>query len=93
MPGPLKAQEIFDREFLEIRAKLLQLAAHFDRIERGVGEVDLSKIHLLREALVILADIDGGPYRTEKLQMIFSRPYDPEWRANLGIETAGQPRC
>ena len=92
MPGSLKAQEILDREFLEIRAKLLQLAAHFDRIERGVGDVDLTKINLLREALELLSDIDVGPCRAEKLQMIFSRKYDPEWRTILAVDTAGKPR-
>ena len=89
MPGSLKAQEILDREFLEIRAKLLQLAAHFDRIERGVGDIDLNKINLVREAFEVLSDLDVGPCRAEKLQMIFSRKYDPEWKAMLGVETAG----
>lgn len=92
MPNPLKAQQILDREFLEIRAKLLQLAAHFDRIERGTGDVDMNKINLFREALEVLSDIDVGPTRAEKLQMIFSRTYDAEWRANLGVDTAGKPR-
>jgi len=91
MPSPLRAQQILDREFLEIRAKLLQVAAHFDRIERGIGDVDLDKINLLREALQVLSDIDVGPTRAEKLQMIFSRKYDSEWRESLGVQAAGKP--
>jgi hypothetical protein len=88
MPSPLQAQEILNREFLEIRAKLLQLAAHFDRIERGPGEVDLERLNKLREALEVLLARDIGPHRAEKLQMIFSRQYDPEWKTNLGVTEA-----
>ena len=85
MPSPLTAQELLNREFLEIRAKLLQVAAHFDRIERGTGDVDLEQINLLRQALELLSDADVGPKRAEKLQMIFSRPFDPQWRSKLGV--------
>lgn len=85
MPSPLKAQEVLNREFLEIRAKLLQLAAHFDRIERGTGDADLDRINLFRKALEVLGDPDVGPHRAERLQMIFSRKYDPQWKANLEV--------
>jgi hypothetical protein len=90
MPSPLKAQDVLNREFLEIRAKLLQLAAHFDRIERGTGDADLERINLIRKALEVLSAADIGPHRAEKLQMIFSRGYDPEWQTALGI-TPGKP--
>jgi hypothetical protein len=98
MPLPLKASEVLDREFLEIRAKLLQVAAHFDRLERAAGTVAddprLAKIHAALEVL------DGTePGRAEKLQMIFSREYTPEWRTLFEIpaadktssSTAGKP--
>lgn len=92
MPSLLNAQEVLDREFLEIRARLLQLAAHFDRIERGTGDADLNRIRLIRQALEVLSAQDVGPHRAEKLQMIFSREYDPQWKANLGVATTGGPR-
>jgi hypothetical protein len=90
MPSPLKAHEVLNREFLEIRAKLLQLAAHFDRIERGTGDVDFDKLSLIRKALEVLSGSDVGPHRAEKLQMIFSRSYDPQWQTSLGV-TPGKP--
>jgi hypothetical protein len=91
MASALKAQEILNREFLEIRAKLLQLAAHFDRIERGEGEIDLGRLTPIRRALEVLSSLEVGPHRAEKVQMIFSREYDPEWRANLGVTADTAP--
>ena len=81
-----KAQEILDREFLEIRAKLLQLAAHFDRIDRGDGDVDLQRMSLLREAVELLSSTQVGPHRAEKLQRIFSREFEPGWRSTLKVD-------
>ncbi len=34
---PMAAQAVLDREYLEVRAKILELAATFDRMERGGG--------------------------------------------------------
>ena len=39
MSLPLSAAEVLGREFLEIRAKILEIAAAFDRLERAVGDV------------------------------------------------------
>jgi hypothetical protein len=86
MPSPLKAEEILNREFLEIRAKLLQLAAHFDRIERAEGDVNLDRLAPIRRALEVLSSMDVGPRRAEMLQMIFSREYDSGWMANLAVK-------
>jgi hypothetical protein len=80
MPIPLDAPEVLDREFLEIRARLLQVAAALDRLGRAEGTVAsdarLAKIH---EALAILAD--GEADRAERIQLIFSRAYEPDWQA------------
>jgi hypothetical protein len=35
MPIPLDATEVLNREFLEIRAKLLEIAAALDRLDRA----------------------------------------------------------
>ena len=37
MPIPLDAPEVLNREFPEIRARLLQLAAALDRMDRADG--------------------------------------------------------
>ncbi|MEX2112948.1 MAG: hypothetical protein WD845_07165 [Pirellulales bacterium] len=82
MPTPLAAPELLEREFLEIRARLLHVASSFDRIGRGEGSVAadprLAKIH---EALAILSD--GKPDRAERIQLVFSRPYEADWRTAL----------
>ena len=76
------APEVLEREFLELRARLLQAAAHLDRVDRAEGSAAndprLTRIH---EAIEVLAGAD--PNRAEKVQLIFSRPYDAEWKANL----------
>jgi hypothetical protein len=92
MTTPRKAQEVLDREFLEIRAKLLQLAAHFDRIERAEGDADLNRIAPIRQALEILSSAEVGPHRAEKLQQIFSRAYDPDWRKQMKVDEARAAR-
>lgn len=78
------AQEIFDREFLEIRAKLLQLAAHFDRIDRA-GTLDDAHRETVAQALQLLLDPATGPRRAEQLQLLFSRMYEPNWRVSMDV--------
>ena len=84
MPTPMPAADVLDREFLEIRAKMLQIAASFDRIDRGEGTVEGDpRIALYHEALEVL--LSDHPNRAEKIQLIFSRQYDESWRENLGV--------
>ncbi|MCA9173507.1 MAG: hypothetical protein KDB14_03390 [Planctomycetales bacterium] len=80
----LSAPEVLNREFLEIRARVLELAACFDRLDRAQGDVSGDpRISLLREAVdVLLAD---EPLRAERVQLIFSRTYDESWREQFGI--------
>ena len=50
----MDSKQILDREFLEIRSKLLTVAASFDRIERAAGDVgDDPRMQLFRKALDI----------------------------------------
>ena len=84
MPTPMPAAGVLDREFLEIRAKLLQVAASFDRIDRGAGSVEGDpRLALFREAMEML--LSERPNRAEEMQLIFSRQYDDSWQANLGV--------
>ena len=83
MPIPLDAPEVLNREFLEVRARLLHVAASLDRLDRADGSVlDDPRLDKIRQALNILAD--GEPDRAEKIQLLFSRPYDADWMAALG---------
>jgi hypothetical protein len=82
MPTPLEAPELLEREFLEIRARLLHIASSFDRIDRAEGSVVQDpRLAKIGEALAILSD--GKPDRAERVQLVFSRPYESDWRAGL----------
>jgi hypothetical protein len=72
-------QDTLDREFLTVRARLLELAAAFDRIDRAVGPTrDDPRREQLRRAVDVLAS--PTPDRAERIQMHFSLPYDPAWQ-------------
>ena len=84
MPNAMPAQQVLDREFLEIRAKLLELAASFDRLDRGAGSVaDDRRTALFQEALSILAAPAGD--RAERIQLLFSRSYESDWRDRYDV--------
>jgi hypothetical protein len=84
MPNAPDATDLMNREFLQIRARLLELAAAFDRIARApgnvVGDPRLVQIHRALELLN-----SETPNRAEQLQRIFSREYDPTWRESFGV--------
>jgi hypothetical protein len=85
--SPMTAEQILDREFLELRAKLLELAASLDRLARAEGTLaNDPRLDGLRDALQILLDADAQRAdRAEQIQLIFSRPYDPDWRSALRV--------
>src|SRR3954454_6904575 len=74
MPPLLSAPEVLNREFLEIRCEILDLAAAFDRLDRADGSVaEDPRAARLREALSVVLESTGD--RAEQVQMIFSRDY------------------
>ncbi|MBX3412313.1 MAG: hypothetical protein KF708_06305 [Pirellulales bacterium] len=84
MPNAPTAPDLLNREFLQIRAKLLELAAAFDRIGRAPGSiVDDPRLVQVHRALEILNS--ENPHRAEQIQQIFSREYDPAWREQFGL--------
>ena len=75
------AIEVLDRDFLETRCKLLEVAAILDRIDRAParpGEHPDARLGQLRRAIEAL--LEPGPGRAETLQRIFSLEYDPAWQ-------------
>ena len=78
------AEEVLQREFLPLRAKILEIAAVLDRIDRA-GKVaeESEQIERLREALETLLWTQGS--RAEAVQLIFSRDYDPKWPKEFGL--------
>jgi hypothetical protein len=73
----LSAAQVLDTYFLEIRSKLLDLAAALDRIDRGGGAPQDRRCRQIEEALAILADRKSD--RAERVQQAFSLPYEPDW--------------
>lgn len=84
MSNAPEAPDLLNREFLQIRARLLELAAAFDRIGRAPGTVtDDPRLVQIHRALELLnSEI---PNRAELIQQIFSRDYDPAWRQSFGV--------
>jgi hypothetical protein len=88
MSIPLSAPEVLNREFLEIRARLLHIAASLDRLDRaesppGQSVAEDVRLARIQRALAVLAE--PGPDRAEQIQMIFSRDYTPTWRGDFGL--------
>ena len=81
----LNAPDVLDREFLELRAHLLQAAAQLDRIDRAAGTaIDDPRLRGIHAAIEVLSKI--GPHRAEQIQLIFSRPYEENWKQKMQIE-------
>ena len=80
----MNSKQILDREYLELRAKILQIAASLDRIDRADGNVDADeKIELVRKGISILTSDDCD--RAEQIQLLFSRDYDESWQNEFQI--------
>ena len=83
------ADSILDETFLEVRAKLLEIAATLDRIDRSTDSgsplsADAgSRRKKLDEAIRLL--LSEGPDRAERLQLLFSREYESSWRKEMQI--------
>jgi hypothetical protein len=74
---------LLDREFLEIRARILDLAAALDRLDRapdppGPPHHPDARLGQIRQALEVLLSPDAD--RTETVQQVFSLEYAPDWR-------------
>lgn len=82
----MNASEILENEFLGIRAKLLELAASFDRIQRATGDVEGDRrMALIRQGIDILAKEDKD--RAEQIQLLFSRQYEDDWQDKFDLTT------
>ena len=84
MSVPLEASECLNREYLEIRAWILQIAAALDRIDRSSGSVaDDERRRTIDEGLrLALADKPG---RVEQIQLLFSLAYEPGWKEKFAF--------
>ena len=80
----LDAQDILTREQFKIRAKLIEIAAILDRIDRADGEVDHDRRMLeIHKSLEVLSVTDSDSDRAARIQMIYSREFDSQWKKIL----------
>ncbi len=72
------ALQVLDREYLEARCSILELAATLDRIDRAYdhegesGELSDSRLELLNQAISALSEKSHLPNRSERLLLMFS---------------------
>lgn len=68
---PQKKTEIVDQYFMEHRAKLIDIAAYLDRLDRGVGDIrqDYRQLAFLRALEILSSD---QPLRAKRVLELFS---------------------
>jgi hypothetical protein len=68
---PLDAENVLNRYFLEHRAKVLDVAAFLDRLDRAEGDVvQDTRVRSLRHAIALL--LDGKPDRARRILELLS---------------------
>ena len=78
MPCPSTRDRVIDLYFLEHRAKLIDIAAFLDRVDRaapdGEGKAEDFRLRAFRQALAILSD--GREDRARRILELLSDPTD-----------------
>ena len=95
MSAPLSANAVLDRVYLEVRCKLLDIAACLDRVARAedtqVDEPDAvaadARLAQIAKGIEILSS--RGIDRAERIQMLFSDAYVPQWNRRESRATNG----
>jgi hypothetical protein len=80
---------VVEQEFLPLRARILEIAAGFDRMDRASkpATADPRREKLSRALQLLLTD---SPERAAQVQMLFSREYDPHWKTAFELESQKQ---
>jgi hypothetical protein len=76
----MPAAKALDTYFLDVRCRILDVAAILDRITRGRDVASVAndaRMTRVRQALEVLLDEEGG--RAERIQQVFSLGYDANW--------------
>jgi hypothetical protein len=74
-PKPMSAADVLDAYFLETRAKLIEIAASLDRIDRAPDLLAIrgdARLRFIHDALAILQSPE--PNRAELIQRLYSKP-------------------
>jgi len=95
---PLPAKKVIDLYFMEHRAKLIDIAAFLDRIERAPGSAPVSapgseggggddfRVAALKRAVGVL--IDGKPERAKRILESLSDPTNEPLASAAGMKGA-----
>ena len=82
------AEQIVADDFMIARARIVELAATLDRIERATGDVeDSTNMQLLIQGMHILCDDEVE--KAKRVQLLMSRQYDPKWQSQMSITKKG----
>jgi hypothetical protein len=80
----MHAAPTIEQEFLPLRAKLLEIAAAMDRLDRAGGaDARDPRMAKVRAAIELMLESNGD--RAEQTQLVFSRPYEDDWRETFGL--------
>ena len=77
MSTPMTVEQIQEKSFLEMRAKILDIAAYLDRLDRCIDPgavVDDPRTEFLLEALELLKT--GNADRARRILELYSLPVD-----------------
>ncbi len=86
MTSKRTAIDVFQEEFPAMRAKIIEIGAALDRIDRAEGSVaDDPVFQQAIEAIGVLTQSE--PQRAEKLQLKFSLPYDENWQQSFDSQS------
>jgi hypothetical protein len=75
-----KAVDIFELTFLQTRAKILEVAAALDRLDRADESEAVSadsRMAQIRQAINVIQNENTN--RAEQIQLLFSDSYDENW--------------
>ena len=80
--------DVLNRDFLDTRSRILDVAAALDRLDRAAthphhGEAPDRRLAQLRQAIEAL--LEPGPGRAETVQRLFSLDYEPDWQQTHGL--------
>jgi|WetSurMetagenome_2_1015567.scaffolds.fasta_scaffold1581002_1 hypothetical protein len=79
MPHTVTAPTVFEREFLGIRSRLIELGAAMDRIGRASGYTGGDpRREKIRQSVDVL--LGNAMNKAEQIQTLFSLPYDEHWQ-------------
>jgi hypothetical protein len=82
--APRPSEAVLEQEFLPLRAKILEIAAGLDRLDRAEGDARRDgRRQRIEQAIRLL--LDESPRRAEQVQLLFSREYNDAWRKQFEV--------